>query len=265
MTTAQIASIALTAVLILVVFFTCETTSPEIREATAQRVPAAMDATDLTGLLMDAKDSLTTNQASELVLLERQLQDVPEGDTLARTAALKKLSGKWYEIGNYAIAGTYARQVAELEETPRAYAIAGTTLTICVQRAPDEKMKAYCNKYAEQAFQSAISLAPDDLTHRTNLALLYADNPPADNPMKGILQLLELNKQAPDNVSILVNLARLGTQTGQYDKAAGRLERALALEPNNLRANCLLAEVYTQLQRSEEAAAYGQRCQSLLQ
>ena len=265
MTPSQIASIALTALLIVVVYFTCETTSPEIRQATAARVPAAMDATDLTGLLMDAKDSLTTNEASELVLLERQLQEVTELDTLARTAALKKLSGKWYEIGNYAIAGTYALQVAELEDTPRAYGIAGTTLTICVQRASGEKIKSYCNKYAEQAFQSAMSLAPEELSYRINLALLYADHPPADNPMKGILQLLELNKQAPDNVSILVNLARLGMQTGQYDKAAGRLERAVALEPDNLRANCLLAEVYTQLQRSEDAAAYGQRCQSLLQ
>ena len=262
MTVAQIASIVVTAILIVLVYFTCDTTSPEIRSAAAGRTPAALEATDLTGLLMDAKDSLTNNQASELVLLERRLQAVEE-DTTERITALKKLSGKWYEIGNYAIAGTYAMQVAELENTPRAHAIAGTTLTICVQRAPDEKVKTYCNKYAEQSFLAAASLAPEELTHRINLALLYADNPPADNPMKGILQLLELNKQAPDNVSILVNLARLGTQTGQYDKAAGRLERAVALEPDNLRANCLLAEVYTQLQRSDEAAAYGQRCRSL--
>lgn len=264
MTTSQLASIAVTAILVVAVYFGCETTAPEIRQAATERIPENMDATDLTGLLLAAKDSLTTNQASELVLLERELQ-AAEGDTTARVAALKQLSGKWYALGNYAIAGTYARQVAELEETPRAYGIAGTTLTICVQRAPNDKVKAYCTKYAEQAFQSAISLDPEDLSNRVNLALLYADNPPREEPMKGILQLLELNKQAPDNVSILVNLARLGMQTGQYEKAAGRLERAVGLEPESLRANCLLAEVYTQLQRSDEAAVYGQRCRSLAQ
>ena len=263
MTTPQLASILVTAVLVVVVYFACDTQSAEQRTVAADRTPTSMDATDLTGLLMDAKDSLSVNDASELVLLERRMQEVAETDTLGRVEALKKLSGKWYEIGNYAIAGTYARQVAELAPSGEAYSIAGTTFTICVQRAPSDKVKAYCTKYAEEAFQSAVSLQPEEMAHRLNMALLYADNPPADNPMKGILQLLELNRQAPDNVAILVSLGRLGIQTNQLDKAAQRLERAVELEPENIRAICLLAEVYNRQNRTAEAASYGERCAAL--
>jgi uncharacterized protein HemY len=93
--------------------------------------------------------------------------------------------------------------------------------------------------------------------------LIYAENPPQDNPMKGILMLLDLNKKFPENVGVLVNLGRLGLKTAQFEKAAQRLEKVIVLEPDNRSANCLLIEAYEGLGQKEKVLFYQNKCEAL--
>ncbi|MEL6867343.1 MAG: tetratricopeptide repeat protein, partial [Bacteroidota bacterium] len=139
----------------------------------------------------------------------------------------------------------------------------GTTYAIGVQRISDERIRKYCTGRAVQAFESAISLEPDNLSHRVNLALCYTEDPPQDNPMKGILMLVDLNKQHPENVLVLSNLARLAMKTGQFDKAVERLQQALAVEPENVRVNCMLAQAFESAGKAAEAAPFQQKCVEL--
>ena len=78
--------------------------------------------------------------------------------------------------------------------------------------------------------------------------------------MKGILQLIELNKENPDNPIILTNLGRLAIQTGQYEKAIQCLESALIIEPTNRNANCLLAKAYEAVGNKEKSDFYLNQC-----
>jgi cytochrome c-type biogenesis protein CcmH/NrfG len=106
----------------------------------------------------------------------------------------------------------------------------------------EEKVIEFCANRAIQAFENAISLDPSDITNKVNLAVCYAERPPQNNPMKGILMLIDLNKKHPENVPTLSTLGRLGIQTGQFEKAVARLELALQIEPKNIKVNCLLAQ-----------------------
>ena len=103
------------------------------------------------------------------------------------------------------------------------------------------------------AFQNAASLNPTNIEHTINLALCYTENPPADNPMKGTLLLLNLEKANSGNIPVNIQLARLGIKTGQFDKAIARLEKILAKEPDNKRAVCLLAEAYSKSNNAKSA------------
>ena len=113
------------------------------------------------------------------------------------------------------------------------------------------------------AFENAISINPDNIAHKVNLALCYAERPPVDNPMKGVLMLVELNKSAPKNVLVLNTLARLAIRTGQYDRAIERLSTAIEEEPNNEKSICLLAQAYEAKGDTENASVFKQRCQSI--
>ncbi|MBK8737205.1 MAG: tetratricopeptide repeat protein [Saprospiraceae bacterium] len=92
--------------------------------------------------------------------------------------------------------------------------------------------------------------------------MVYVDKPLTDNPMKGILMLRDLNTKYPNNADVNIQLAKLAIRTGQFDKAVERLEKALALSPQTLSINCLLAEAYNGNGNIEKAKVAMQKCKN---
>lgn len=246
--------------LFLILYFLFDT-KPKGRVSLEKSRVLAAESTTLEVLLPEAKAVLNATQSSAILALEQQLTTTTEEN--ARLSILKRLSGKWYEFGQPAIAGGYAQEVAEIANTDTAWSIAGTTFAICMQTVSETKVKNFCANRAIAAFEKAISLAPEHIPHRVNLALCYSENPPPGEGMKGPSMLLELNRQYPENVLILNSLARLAIKTGQYDKAKERLEKAYTLERANLNTICLLAQVYEALQDIPRAEMFARECSKL--
>lgn len=245
--------------LFFLLYFGCDT-KPEKQQLLEKTRALQAESTDVSVLLRDAKAKLSSSQNGRIFLLEQELNQSEE-DSL-RSGTLQRLSGTWFDLGYPAIAGYYAQEIAETAGTEESWSIAGTTYTICVQRAEEVKVKEYCTGRAIRSFESAMSLNPDELAHQVNLALVYTENPPADNPMRGVLMLRELNDAHPNNVLVMNTLARLAIKTGQFDRAIQRLERSLELEPENQNTICLLATVYTNAGTGYEsqAAEFAAKC-----
>jgi len=260
MTKTQFAVIASAVLLFFVLYFGCDTQPPEQKAVERSRA-MALEQTDLQVLLQEAKSDLPEKEQTQVADLERRLSEVREDSN--RVALLKQLSGKWYSLGEPAIAGGYAEQVAETLQTEESWSIAGTTYSICVQRSEEERVRDFCTDHAVSAFENAISLNPDNVANRVNLALLYTENPSEDNPMKGVQMLLDLNRKHPKNVSVLNSLGRLAIKTGQYERAVERLEKAVSLDPENRNAACLLSRAYQGLGEESESARYQRRCEQL--
>lgn len=257
MTKTQWIAVAGAVVLFVAMYFGCDRVPPAQKNLEASRSLSAQ-ATNLGALLKDAKETLESEQANAILALESQLAEAP--DEATRLETLKALSGRWFDFGYPAIAGGYARQIAESEGTEESWSIAGTTFLIGVQRSEEPKVRAYCTEQAVQAFENAISLNPENINHKVNLALCYVENPPEAEPMKGIQMLIGLNQQNPENVVVLNNLGRLAIRTGQFDRAVQRLEKVLSLEPDNQRAICLLAQAYRGAGAEEKAREMESRC-----
>ena len=56
------------------------------------------------------------------------------------------------------------------------------------------------------------------------------------------------------------HLARLAVRTGQYEKAAERIEQAMALEPKNSRFACLAVDIYKALNQADKVEKLNAVC-----
>ncbi len=262
MTRLQWFSIGIAAILVLAFYFFGETKPKEQRNLEKSRA-LNMEQTNVEVLRKEAMESLPVAASAELELLEHDLK--PSGQDSSQIGLLEELSSKWYQAGHPAISGYYAQRIAESRKSAESWSIAGSTYFIGLRGAKVDKIKAFCFDRAVQAFESAISLEPSNPSHQVNLALTYVENPPENNPMQGVQLLLQLNEKYPDNLGVLNNLARLAIQTGQYDRAIQRLERALEIDPDFPRTICLMAEASRGAGLVEKAAQFAQRCKSAQQ
>lgn len=261
MTKAQISTIGIFTLLFAILYFGFST-KPSDHKLIEKSRALKMSTTDVSILKREAVQQLNNVQQGRIDLLNAQLNNAT--DSLDRIKFLKDLSGAWYEFGFSSIAGTYAEEIAEQEGTDVAWGIAATTYAIGIGKAISEKDSKYCKERAMAAFDMAISLEEGDaVVHKLNKAVTLADHPDEDNPMKGILQLLDLNKQHPDNVPVLNQLAKLGMRTNQLDKALDRLTRALNLDSENVLSNCLMADLLSKRNESAKAEEYINKCNSL--
>ncbi|MEY3052091.1 MAG: hypothetical protein RLY31_1876 [Bacteroidota bacterium] len=173
------------------------------------------------------------------------------------------MSGIWYDFGYPSLSGHYAASLAALVGGAEAWSIAGTTFSICVRQAEESKVRDYCTLKAIECLEKAISIQPEEWRHRLNMALVHTENPPENEPMKGILMLVELNKEYPEQPAILTQLGRLALETGQFEKAKERLEAVLRVSPEDRKVHCLLSTVYQRLENGVRAAYHQDRCDQM--
>ena len=256
----QLIAVAVAAVAFVTIAFGMERLAPAMRDGAS--AVTKLSSTSARALMREATDGMDARAEAEIHGLERML-DAAESDA-RKVDLLKQLSGAWYRAGRPALAGHFAEQVAETAPTDTAYSIAATTYSLCLRRdSLSAKQRAFCSERAVPAYETAISLAPANPAHRLNLAIHLAENPPPDNPMRGILLLRELNEANPDDVPVLLQLGRLALQTGQNEKARERLSHAVDVEPANRQAQCLLAEAAGRLGDVATATTAAQACAEL--
>lgn len=243
---------------VIVIYFGCEIKAPELKEAESRRA-MTFQPTDFVNIKRDAIGVLSSERRNTIESLEFAVEK--EEDEKRKAELHKDLSRNWMQFDYPALAGYHAELVAKIEMTGEAWSIAGSTYTICFQRADDSSQRSLCGSRAVASFENAVSLQPNNLDHRLNLAVTLTEFPPESNPMQGVTQLIELNRQNPEYVPALYNLGRLAIETGQYQRAVERLEQAFELEPDNKRVICLMPIAYSETGDSDNAKKFMELCE----
>lgn len=207
----------------------------------------------------EAKSKLPANLRVQVSNLEEQVKMSSVDED--KLGYLKSLASLWFENRHELVSSHYAEKIAEIENSEKAWSIAGTSYSIAAQRAADDRQKQYAAIKSRKALENAISIQPDKVDNKINLALSYVEVPLDGMPMKGIMMLLELNKEHPENTSVMLQLARLAIQTNQLDKAEERLQKALSIDSELNEAHCLLYEVYIKKGATAEAEKEKQLCE----
>jgi len=255
----QLIAILTTFALVLVFYFGCDTKDPSIKLAEKSRV-ASFENTSIDNIRKQVFDSLSVQEKAYFDGLQLQLSN--SVDDTSKIEALKSISGFWYSQAEFALAGETAQEIASLDPSGFTWSMAGTTYAAGIKNGKNDSKRTYNMAKAVNAFENAISLEPDNINHQVNLAICYAEMPPKDQPMTGILMLLDLDKKFPESPAVLFQLARFGMQTNQFEKAIGRLETIIKVEPTMIKAHCLLADAYNQTNNPSKAEKHIAICQA---
>jgi len=254
----QYLTIGVFTILFIILYFGFDTKPHDILLAEKSRADF-IETTNIQNLLTVAREELRADEMGVIDAINMRL-NMTETDS-SRVEVLKNLSSTWYQQEYYGIAGHYAEEIAIIQDDELSWSIAGTTYATGIKKSEDEKVRSFCVQRARKALENAISINPANVNHKINLAVTFAEHPLADNPMRGIMMLLDLNEQNPENVSVLYQLARLGLQTGQYEKALDRINNALKIDPDNQRIICLAVEAHTNLGNKQKADEFSRRCE----
>lgn len=180
-------------------------------------------------------------------------------DLSQKAELFKKLSSFWYKQNQFVQSGNAAIEVAKIENTANAWGIAGTSFLSGINEGQEESIKLICKTNAVSCLDQAIELDSLNPQHQMNKALCFVKMP-EDNPMQGIMLLIELSKKYPEYLPVQITLSQLAIQTGQWDKAYDRLKKILQVQPDNPDANCLILEVIRQSNRNENQDPYKRYC-----
>lgn len=216
------------------------------------------EATGPDQLVASSVAGLSPDSLLQFEAYDQQLQ-AAAGDA-QKAEALKNLAAFWYRNGSLAVSGLMAEQVAALENSDAAWSVAGATFFEALSAESEPARRQFCAKRAVKAFESAASLNTERVEHKVNIALVYAEQPPADNPMQAVLMLRDLEQQHPDAPSVYNALGRLAIKTQQWERAIQRLEKAYSLDSRNRFTLCLLAKAYEGAGQAEKAAVFTKRC-----
>lgn len=240
-----------------VLYFGFDTKPSSFKEVERSRALVSTSL-DINHLVIEAVEALGEGAKFEIASLDEHLNNSESENE--KVDVLKKISGFWFKQNRPDISGHYATQIADIEDSADAWNIAGSTFALGMQQLESGDQWDYCYDNAIEAYQNAISLDPEYVDSRINLALCYVERAPEGNPMKGITMLLDLNKKYPENVAVMTNLGKLAVRTNQLDKARLRFERVLEIEENNSVAICYLSEIYKGLGDIAKANKYAALC-----
>jgi len=253
----QIVAVILAAILFLFLYVVVPTKPKERKQIDKTRALQAEEPASITidQLLLASKGKFETEKLEPILQLEKKLEGASDEE---KTETFKSISSEWNKLDQFAIGGFYAEEVAKIEKSGTAWSIAGTTYYTCFQQARDSLIRAHCIDKAVGNFESAISLEPNNQTHRVNLGLCYVNG--SSNPMKGILMIREIAEKHPENALASITLGKLSLRTNQMEKALQRFETVLKNNPENVEAHFWIGQTFLQKGDKPKAAEHLKKC-----
>jgi tetratricopeptide (TPR) repeat protein len=205
--------------------------------------------------------------ADQVSSLEKQLTGTTGNQQLM---AEKKLAGEWEALNQPAPAAFYYRSVAEKEGTFNDWLTAGNRFNDAFKFDQDTVSQPAFVSDAIACFKKATQLQPANLEAKTGLGVAYVNqtslgmtDPDGGSPMQGIMLLLDVVKQDPNNYNANLDLGEFAMNSRQYDKAVQRLKTVIAQKPG-YEPYFYLAESYKQLGMKKEAIDAYQKSRDMM-
>lgn len=147
----------------------------------------------------------------------------------------------------------YKAEAARLENSEKTLTFAARLFLDNLQREQNPAFRKWAATQAKDLFERSLKINPDNDSSKIGLGGVYLFGNISDNPMEGITRIREIVEKDSTNTYAHMTMAKASILSGQNDKAISRLQTVYRLEPANLEAILLLADVYERTEDKENA------------
>ena len=194
-------------------------------------------------ILFHAKEILTPAQIQWMNDLEQSVirgnVKKQELDVFHQLAHFWKDSARIFEPYAW-----YEAEAARLENSEKSLTFAAHLILENLRNEESEPLKRWKALQAKDLFERSLRINDKNDSTIVGLGACYIFGNIADNPMEGILKVRQVVEKDSTNVFAQMILGQGSLVSGQYDRAIDRFEKVLALQPVNLEAILLMAEVF---------------------
>jgi tetratricopeptide (TPR) repeat protein len=234
----------------------------------ASKAPAAISHVTVEDVSTPAKTAIGAALAARINDLEGQLKNA-SGDA-DKLSLQKQLAKQWDDDNQPAPSAFYYLDVARKENTFENWMSAGSRFNDAYRFTQDTVTQPAFVENAIEAYKNAVKLKPENTDAKTGLGIAYVNqtslgitDPNGGSPMQGIMLLLDVVKQDPNNRNANLNLGLFAMKSGQFDKAVTRFKTVIA-QKAEVEPYFYLAESYKQLGMKKEAIEAYQKCKEMI-
>ena len=201
-------------------------------------------------ILFHAKEILTPAQIQWMNDLE---QSVIRGDVKKQKLdVFHQLAHFWKDSARiFEPYAWYEAEAARLENSEKSLTFAAHLILENLRNEESEQLKRWKALQAKDLFERSLRINDKNDSTIVGLGACYIFGNIAENPMEGILKVRQVVEKDSTNIYAQMVLGQGSLLSGQYDRAIDRFEKVLALQPVNLEAILLMAEVF---ERKEDKA-----------
>jgi tetratricopeptide (TPR) repeat protein len=191
-------------------------------------------------------------------------------DEADRLNLQKKLAKLWDDVNQPGPAAFYYQDMAQRENKFDEWVNAGSRFNDAFKTSQDTAAQPSFVLNAIASYKNAVKLKPADLDAKTGLGIAYVNqtslgitDADGGSPMQGIMLLLDVVKQDPQNRNANLSLGLFAMKSGQYAKAVQRFKTIIA-QKAEVEPYFYLAESYKQLGQKKEAIDAYQKCKEMM-
>ena len=209
----------------------------------ADRTPESHIGMSTDTILAMAKKQLSEEQVVRLNTLENSIS---RGDVKDQQLHVyHQLSRFWSDSAHiFEPFAWYEAEAARLENSVKNLTFAARLFLENLQNDEVEQRRQWKAFQAKDLFERSLKINPDDDSAKVGLGACYLFGNISATPMEGISKIREVVEKDSTNVYAQMMLIRGSLISGQYDKAIKRLQMVHQLEPANVEAIVLLADIY---------------------
>lgn len=227
---------------LIMILFIFGKTSIAPTKGLATNLPASTDLT-IDSILVHALEQITPEQATRIKGLENS---VIRGDIKSqRLDVFHQLAHFWKDSARiFEPYAWYEAEAARLENSEKSLTFAGLLFLDNLRAEQSPQLKKWKALQAKDLFERSLTINPANDSSRVGLGSCYLFGGISETPMQGINMIREVSEKDSTHVFAQMMLGHGSVLSGQYDKAKERFERIIRLQPDNLEAIMMLAEVF---------------------